>query len=312
MAVFESNCPKFFAPNEREEYKNFLAGNPPGYEVCLVESKILGAFGTWVETAGRRGHVCWIMIDPSGQGCGIGTAMMERVFETLGSKDIKAVDIAASQKSAPFFARFGAVEKNTTPEGWGPGLDRVDMEAAAGSRVRMASAPQIRPGVPTDAKTLAEAASVLFLEAYEGLIPAHEMAVYVAENYNETRQQSELADPAMAALIVEHNNRVVGFAQLHQNQGPAGECDAEVELRRIYMAKEWYGTGLAQQLIKEVAITARSFSARAIWLAVWDENFRAISFYKKIGFRPVGVFEFRLGSLVQNDIVMQAMVEELL
>ena len=32
------------------------------------------------------------------------------------------------EKAAAFFARFGAIEKVTTPDGWGPGMDRVDME----------------------------------------------------------------------------------------------------------------------------------------------------------------------------------------
>ena len=42
--------------------------------------------------------------------------------------DGRPVSIAASHKSAPFFARFGARIVETTPDGWGPGMHRVDME----------------------------------------------------------------------------------------------------------------------------------------------------------------------------------------
>jgi hypothetical protein len=38
------------------------------------------------------------------------------------------LDVAASQHSAPFFARFGARELARTDDGWGPGMHRVDME----------------------------------------------------------------------------------------------------------------------------------------------------------------------------------------
>ncbi len=94
----------------------------------MAENKILGAYGTWIEADRKRGHVCWIMIDPSGHSRGIGTAMMSRVLDAVNSEDVRVIEIAASQKSAAFFARFGAVEKNRTTGGWGPGLDRVDME----------------------------------------------------------------------------------------------------------------------------------------------------------------------------------------
>ena len=37
------------------------------------------------------------------------------------------IGISTSQKTAPFFARFGAVIGKVTEDGWGPGLDRVEM-----------------------------------------------------------------------------------------------------------------------------------------------------------------------------------------
>jgi len=68
------------------------------------------------------------MVDASVRGSGLGTRMIRRVLETISLRSATIVDIAASQKSARFFARFGAVEINRTVEGWGPELDRVDMK----------------------------------------------------------------------------------------------------------------------------------------------------------------------------------------
>jgi hypothetical protein len=39
-----------------------------------------------------------------------------------------SIRIAASHRSAPFFARFGAETVRETPDGWGPGMHRIDME----------------------------------------------------------------------------------------------------------------------------------------------------------------------------------------
>jgi len=68
------------------------------------------------------------MIHASEHGRSLGTAIMNHVLSELGGSRAKILDIAASQKSAPFFARFGAVETAHIPGGWGPVLHRVDME----------------------------------------------------------------------------------------------------------------------------------------------------------------------------------------
>jgi hypothetical protein len=60
------------------------------------------------------------------QGAGIGTAIMERVQKSSSSSG-SIVEIAASHKSAPFFARFGARETARIEHGWAPGMHRVDM-----------------------------------------------------------------------------------------------------------------------------------------------------------------------------------------
>jgi hypothetical protein len=42
LALFEANCPVYFAPNEREDYEAFLAARPQSYKVCVYDSGIVG------------------------------------------------------------------------------------------------------------------------------------------------------------------------------------------------------------------------------------------------------------------------------
>ena len=133
LEVFDANCPGSFAPNERAEFAVFLDEVPDGYEVCLVDGVVAGAFGLLAaprpDEPGRL-RINWIMIDPDVQGRGVGRAMMERARARArghGAHDPVAIDIAASHVSAPFFARFGASEVGRTEDGWGPGMHRVDM-----------------------------------------------------------------------------------------------------------------------------------------------------------------------------------------
>lgn len=126
LAIFDANCPDYFAPNERADFAVFLAGYPEGYELCLLNGKLVGAFGLSAEN--RVGTLNWILIAPNAHGAGVGRAIMRRVLERGQTKDLSRLEIAASHKSQGFFAKFGARTLTTLEDGWGPGMHRVDME----------------------------------------------------------------------------------------------------------------------------------------------------------------------------------------
>lgn len=133
LALFDANCPEFFASNEREDYAAFLKDSPAGYEVCVLDGAVVGAAGLVVNEAAGRAGINWILFDPAVQGRGLGTALMERLLGRAREVGVGGVELAASHKSAPFFARFGAVEVERIVDGWGPGMHRIEMEVCLSS-----------------------------------------------------------------------------------------------------------------------------------------------------------------------------------
>ncbi|MEL7186288.1 MAG: GNAT family N-acetyltransferase [Pseudomonadota bacterium] len=131
LAIFDANCPEFFAANERDDYASFLDAGYAGYEVCEVDGKVAGAFGLMFNDDNEH-RLNWIMLDPQLQGAGIGQTIMDRIIVSAREKGASKVGIAASHKSASFFAKFGAKELIRTEDGWGPGMHRVDMELEVG------------------------------------------------------------------------------------------------------------------------------------------------------------------------------------
>lgn len=127
LAIFDANCPEFFAPNERADYETFLEALPEGYEVCEGAGRIVAAFGL-TRTARDTERLNWIMLHPDSKGRGLGSEIMRRVISQAKANRSPLIRIAASHKSAPFFARFGAVAVAREQDGWGPGMDRIDME----------------------------------------------------------------------------------------------------------------------------------------------------------------------------------------
>lgn len=127
LNIFDANCPEYFAPNEKADYLKFLDSCPEEYELCEVSGKVMGAFGLFGRGE-KTADLNWILLDPNSQGKGVGSLIMSRVSSLARASEKNVVHIAASHKSAPFFARFGAEITTVTDHGWGPDMHRVDME----------------------------------------------------------------------------------------------------------------------------------------------------------------------------------------
>jgi GNAT superfamily N-acetyltransferase len=126
LALFDANCPEFFAPNERADYAEFLATRADGYLVCALDGRVVGAFGVYTLDAADA-QINWMLLSPATQGRGIGTAIMDYTREWMREHGHTRLKISASHRSAPFFARLGAVEHERVSDGWGPGMHRVEM-----------------------------------------------------------------------------------------------------------------------------------------------------------------------------------------
>ena len=82
-----------------------------------------------------------------------------------------------------------------------------------------------------------------------------------------------------------------------------------MQLKRFYVDSHAHGCGVAPQLMDQVFDIARNARHGHIWLSVWEENQRAISYYtKKAGFWDVGSMDFLVGADPQTDRVLVAVV----
>ena len=126
IELFNSNCPEFFAPDERRDYQCFLEGSLEGYEVCEVDGRVLGVFGLSGDSTNEQ-RLSWLMVDSKAHGRGLGAMIMKRVIHLGRKSESKTIGLATSQKVAPFYEKYGAQTTSVTKDGYGPGLDRVDM-----------------------------------------------------------------------------------------------------------------------------------------------------------------------------------------
>ena len=164
----------------------------------------------------------------------------------------------------------------------------------------------IRRANGQDAGLLAELGERTFAQTFAADNTPEDMAAYIAASFNFTLQTAELADPDSKFLIAEVNGVAAGYAMLYAGQPAEGvEGPKPIELVRLYVSREWLGSGVGEALMRACLNEAQQAGHQTIWLGVWERNERALAFYRKWNFRAVGEHVFQLGSDAQRDILME-------
>lgn len=145
-----------------------------------------------------------------------------------------------------------------------------------------------------------------FFETFASENNEENMKKYLDEGFSIEQLTAELNDNNAEFYFATLDDNVIGYLKL--NFGPSKtelQDDKGLEIERIYVLKDFHGKSVGQLLYDKAIEIARQKCAAYVWLGVWEENFRAINFYKKNGFVPFGKHIFKLGSDNQNDIMMK-------
>ena len=138
------------------------------------------------------------------------------------------------------------------------------------------------------------------------------MTKYLDEGFSADRLSNQLQDSNTEFYFVTHCNQAIGYLKL--NFGPSQTELKEnngIEIERIYVLKDFHGQGVGQLLHNKAVEIAKLKKVDYVWLGVWEENPRAINFYKKNGFVEFDKHIFTLGQDKQTDILMKLMLNNL-
>ena len=99
---------------------------------------------------------------------------------------------------------------------------------------------------------------------------------------------------------------MVGYLKINFGQSQTElKDDKAFEIERIYVLKEYHGKNVGQLLYEKAIEIAKQKNKDYLWLGVWEENPRAINFYKKNGLVEFDKHIFKLGNDEQTDIMMK-------
>ena len=145
-----------------------------------------------------------------------------------------------------------------------------------------------------------------FYETFSTGNTQENMQKYLDERFSIEKLTAELNDKNAIFYFAQLENKIVGYLKINFGDSQTElKDDKSLEIERIYVLKEFQGKKIGQILYDKAIEIAKQKDADYIWLGVWEENPRAISFYKKNGFVEFNKHIFKLGDDEQIDIMMK-------
>jgi putative acetyltransferase len=115
----------------------------------------------------------------------------------------------------------------------------------------------------------------------------HGLSLYPAESYY-ALDPASLGDPDVRLLVARQNGVAVGIVALVL--GPVGKGPREAELKRMFVAPEARGAGIATALLASLEATARELGVGRLVLETGPRQPEAIALYEKHGYARIPNF----------------------
>jgi len=149
-----------------------------------------------------------------------------------------------------------------------------------------------------------------FYETFAAVNTVENMTRYLEEDLSLEKLIAELSNENSVFWFAKFHGKVIGYLKLNFGASQTDIKDNKaLEIERIYVLKEFHGKNIGQMLYEKAMQIALDANVDYIWLGVWEENPRAISFYRKNGFVAFDKHIFRLGDDEQTDIMMKKVLE---
>jgi diamine N-acetyltransferase len=163
----------------------------------------------------------------------------------------------------------------------------------------------IRKARTADAADLADLARSHAIEAFAAWFhdasERHEFLAELDDTLTEAQFSTAISssEHEISILVAELDGRLIGFTELRSTGKPP--APREVEIVTVYVTAMWRGRDVASTLMRAAEAEA---GIGTVWLAVWDQNARAIAFFTKRGFRASGKRPSPSGRGRKEDVVM--------
>ncbi len=164
----------------------------------------------------------------------------------------------------------------------------------------------IRRATLSEVKELQQISRETFYDTFSAANSKEDMEKYLRERLSLEVLSAELENSNSEFYFAEQDNKIIGYLKVNFGDAQTEKQEANaLEIERIYVLKDFHGKHVGQLLYQKALGIAKEKNVAYVWLGVWEENHRAVAFYKKNGFTVFDKHTFTLGNDEQIDLMMK-------
>lgn len=168
----------------------------------------------------------------------------------------------------------------------------------------------LEPCTASNIQQLAAISKHTFCEAFEALNNPADFKAYISKAFSLEQLSKELENENSFFYFARGKQGVLGYFKLNVLDAQSDINDPmAAELERIYVLSEFQGRNIGQRMLYDAITIARELNKSYLWLGVWQENGKAIRFYKRNGFEIFGEHPYYIGSDRQMDWLMRILID---
>ena len=156
-----------------------------------------------------------------------------------------------------------------------------------------------------DIETLISLGIKTFRDTFDEFNTPQNMLQYINKTFTRKNIEQEMNEPGTVFFLAFDGRRPAGYAKIRTSAKPALLDGPALEIEKLYAQKDYIGKRVGHMLMQTCLAFARKKGYKVLWLGVWEQNARAISFYEKNGFVRFGEHTFNLGADQQVDWLMK-------
>ena len=146
----------------------------------------------------------------------------------------------------------------------------------------------------TDIKKLSILFQAVYIQTYGQNGVSEEFATLITKQFSFERLTNIIINHPENIIVAENKNNLVGVVEIEfDKKSPVGDFIGP-ELSKLYILDWFCGKGIGKGLLQEAEKVVMSKGFDELWLWVYINNERAISFYKKNNFEWIGNAFFQM------------------
>lgn len=162
----------------------------------------------------------------------------------------------------------------------------------------MAQNISIRPVQSNEATVLQALGASTFRETFETQNSKENLEAYLSKSFALSNVKAQLKALESEFYFAVVDEEILGYLKLNTSE-------KGLEIERIYVRQTAQGTGIGKAMFEFSLSLAKNRKAEWLWLGVWQENIKAIEFYKRQGMEVFDTRTFQLGNDPQDDFLMR-------